>query len=261
MRNATKYESGETFNIRELSELEGISREDYEFLGWSTDKNATEPEYGGIYQPMTASFDADTTLYAIWTPIHCTIYFNACGGTFDSDQDSAIGDAPDGLKKVTIVKGSELGKVPSISYVVNKGQEDEMRHYLVGWFTESVGGTRVTTFTRFNEDTTLYAQWHADNTMYEWRPTQCKVFFNANGGSTTNQERWLEKGAKLGEVSAATKGGNEFLGWFSKQEWGKGWEYTAESVIGKDMTLYARWSGDKPEKSNKTDDGKGEAGK
>lgn len=46
----------------------------YKFLGWSTDKNATEPEYypGGLF-----TVDQNTTLYAVWERDESVIFYDS----------------------------------------------------------------------------------------------------------------------------------------------------------------------------------------
>ena len=53
-------------------------REGFTFLGWSESQSATTATYsaGGTFTK-----NANTTLYAVWEVIKCTISFNANGGT------------------------------------------------------------------------------------------------------------------------------------------------------------------------------------
>ena len=63
-------------------------REGYSLLGWSRDKNATEPEfYEGAEVEVFNSFDV--TLYAVWKK-NVTITFNANGSTFENGQEENV---------------------------------------------------------------------------------------------------------------------------------------------------------------------------
>ena len=59
--DANGYSSGDTATV---SAAPGITRKGYTFLGWSTDKDASEKEYS---EGETITFSSDTiTLYAVW---------------------------------------------------------------------------------------------------------------------------------------------------------------------------------------------------
>lgn len=185
-----KYEKRQQFRVKYVEELPGFTRDGYEFLGWSTDKDAEQPEYGGIYKPMNVSFTENTTLYAIWVKKRCTITFNAGGGEFNvgyrTVDGKKVGTAPflpelgyevtvkdDKVVEVkkTIIKGHELGEIPYVlkTETVNDLEQPFM---LIGWFDSTIGGNIVSRFSRLNQDMTVYAQWYPDTSANEWKPME-----------------------------------------------------------------------------------------
>ena len=83
---------------------------------------------------------ANTTVTAIWEPIPATEYtitFNGNGGT------------PSVSDMTTVSK-----KLSSLPTATHSGS-----YSFNGWYTAASGGTKVTTSTIFNANTTIYAQW------------------------------------------------------------------------------------------------------
>ena len=256
-----RCERGKDFQVEDPVNLTGFSRDDYEFLGWSTDKNAEKPEYGGIFMPLAANFTQDTTLYAIWKKVHCTIVFDAAGGEFNigftSRDGKYIGLQPftpeDGYDitvtdgKVvgvtkTIIRGHELGEIPYVKWEYQDG-DDLHRFMLVCWANSPLGNDYISRFTRFDEDTTVYAHWYEDNTANEWRPEYVTVTFDPRGGTLSIDSATMTvlKGAKINPMPTATQSGKTFKGWFDKVDASGAKEITNEKVIGKDTTAYAHW--------------------
>ncbi len=77
-----KCTSKSTFKTYNES-LPSYSREKYQFLGWSTNKNATKAQFAPNYKVTKAfiSTYAGKTLYAIWAPLNVKISFNTNGGS------------------------------------------------------------------------------------------------------------------------------------------------------------------------------------
>ena len=105
-----------------------------QFKGWATSASGT------VITGTSINVTADTTLYAIWEPIPATEYtitFNVNGGS--------------GTIPSQTTSGQKLSSLPTAtrsgSYSFN------------GWYTAASGGTKVTTSTIFNANTTIYAQW------------------------------------------------------------------------------------------------------
>lgn len=66
------------------------------------------------------------------------------------------------------------------------------------------------------------------------------VTFDSNGGVINNNTISLTKGSRMGEMPKPTKKGYEFVGWYTAKE--SGVEITKETIISKDITVYARWA-------------------
>ena len=67
----------------------------------------------------------------------------------------------------------------------------------------------------------------------------CKVVFNAQGGTAAWTEVTVPNGEVVGELPTATWEGYEFLGWFTAAVGGA--KVTATTVVTEDVTFYAYW--------------------
>ena len=100
--------------------LPTTTRDHYTFAGWFTDEDCTHAATAG------ATINANTTLYAKWTPITYTVTFNAGSGTCATE--STQGDFETGL---------ELPTATPCDYASNNGWS------FVGWSESSVSETTV----------------------------------------------------------------------------------------------------------------------
>ena len=101
------------------------------------------------------------------------------------------------------------------------------------WYTLPTGGTEIhqgDTVTQ-TEDFELYAHWNRTET--------CTVTFNAGGGTASETQRTVNKGAAIGELPTATWTGHTFNGWFLSS--GGGTAITEAYVVDDDLYLYAQW--------------------
>jgi uncharacterized repeat protein (TIGR02543 family) len=82
-------------------------------------------------------------------------------------------------------------------------------------------------------------------TVYaKWTVIQYTVTFNADGGSPETQTKTVNSGASIGEANMPeepTTRGYTFDGWFTRQN-GGGSQFTAETTVSADMTVYAGWT-------------------
>lgn len=112
------------------------TRQNYDFLGWSTSSTGSTANYqpGGQY-----TTNANITLYAVWKLKTYTITFNPNGGTVSPS-----------TKEVSY--GSAYGSLPTPT---------RPGYTFDGWFTTAEGGTKVTASTVLTEssDKTVYAHW------------------------------------------------------------------------------------------------------
>ena len=109
-----------------------------------------------------------------------------------------------------------------------------------GWYTASSGGTKITTDTVFDADTTIYAQWnYTGSTGGGGGVSKYTVKFETNGG-TTVASKSVTRNAKLEEPTAPTKDGFKFDGWYTDKELKTVYDFDAK--VTKNFTLYAKWT-------------------
>jgi uncharacterized protein (TIGR02145 family)/uncharacterized repeat protein (TIGR02543 family) len=111
----------------------GLSRTGYIFGGWNTQSSGDGTNYSaGFSYTVTES----VTLYAKWS-LPYTVTFDATGGIVTP----ASGTTGEGWKLASLPTPTKSG------------------YFFDGWYTETTGGTLVTTNTVFSENATIYAQW------------------------------------------------------------------------------------------------------
>ena len=115
-------------------------------------------------------------------------------------------------------------------------QFSEVIYVFNGWWTEASGGTQVTETSTVNltENQTLYAHWIR----------KVLVTFNSNGGTSSQNTKWVTYRSTIGELPVPTKApsGNlyfRFVGWFTAKT--DGTQITAENVVTTPKTIYAQW--------------------
>ena len=208
------------------------SREGYTFVGWNTNKSATEAQYspnqeveGGIGQ----SKDQTVTLYAIWQA-------NKYEVIFDKNATSATGS----------MKNQEFAYDQQQALTTNS--YTNAGHTFKGWATSQTGpvvytdGQDVSNLTtQANGQVTLYAVWEAN---------KYQVVFDSNTGSGNmeNQEFTYGQEQQLKE-NQFTKEGYTFKGW-NTQANGEGQAYADQASVSNlatqgQVTLYAQWQANK----------------
>ena len=174
----------------------------YNFIGWSTNPNATTPEYygGDLFE-----IDADTTLYAVWEE-NFLLSFDANGGTG--------GPAPGMVRAGTQVYIDQ-------SIPVYEG------HEFLGWATEQTAdvaeyqlGDRIS----MTQDTTLYAVWKAVF-VSDWTETRPESIKDEQI-ETKTQYRYSTKETTTDTVSS--KPGWTLTG--SQQVWGNYGDWSSWSL-------------------------------
>ncbi len=153
-----KSQSNEDKNI--IGELPTPTREGYRFDGWYDGSNN---KY--TYQSRISSAASDTlTLTARWTEESHTV-------TFDPTDGEMVGSTT-----YTVADGKTLTYLPGANFTDVSGSATIIKKSFDGWYTErNGGGTKLTTATKINADTTYYANWvdnrkSADNynSMIRW---------------------------------------------------------------------------------------------
>ena len=115
----------------QIGVLPSVSRSGYNLTGWYT-----EPSGGNSVSSSTV-VNNDITVYAQWTKLY-TVKFYGNGGTVN------------GSTTRTVAAGDQIGTFPTVT---RSGWD------LLGWFTETSGGSAVTSTTVVNDDINVYAQW------------------------------------------------------------------------------------------------------
>ena len=178
------------------------------FDGWWTNASGGSQIKAGDAVTQTANF----SLYAHWRKELICIY-DPDGGSCDRYSDIVV----------------EGGRFPELPTARLEGSETSR------WYTAQTGGTEVhqgDTVTQ-TEDFTLYAHWNKTGTY--------TVTFNAGGGTSSEAQRMVNKGAAIGMLPTANWAGHTFNGWFLSPAGETA--ITAEYVVNDDMYLYAKWSG------------------
>jgi uncharacterized repeat protein (TIGR02543 family) len=182
----------------------------YTFGGWYTQQN------GDGYQfYATTVVTEDITLYAKWIPQY-TVTFNADGGS------------PATQTKI-VNSSSSIGEENMSNTPTKSG------YSFGGWYTQqNGGGHQFYATTAVTENITLYAKWIPQYT----------VTFNADGGSPPTQTKIVNSGASVGSTnmpSQPTKSEYDFNGWYTETN-GNGTQFTADTTVTGNITLYAKWT-------------------
>ena len=146
------------------------------------------------------------------------------------------------------------GGTPSVSDMTTTGQKlatlptatRSGSYSFKGWYTAASSGTKITTDTVFNENTTVYAQWTYTGGGGGGGVSKYTVKFETNGGSTI-ANKTVTRNTVLTEPTAPTKDGYTFDGWYSDKELKTAYDFSAK--VTKSFTLYAKWT----EKENEPD--------
>lgn len=167
------------------------NRYGYDFDGWYTekiggkDKEVTETDVVGTNPP--------TTLYAHWTANKYLVYFDANGGEFNTAGGTVS------KKNSTVTYGSKYNSMPTPTRTGGYNFD--------GWYTESTGGTKITSDTTVTTAKThvLYAHWSLkpatapfsveltmDKTSVYGAEFSCRVSTSGPGVDHTTETSWYE---------------------------------------------------------------------
>ena len=113
------------------------------------------------------------------------------------------------------------------------------KHSFDGWYTEKIGGTKITTDTVFSANTTVYAHWTYTGGGYYYPPvTYYTLRFETGGGSDISSVQGTYNAYIDLAQYVPTWRGHTFTGWYSERS-------LTNKVSGvyltKDMTVYAGW--------------------
>ena len=172
---------------------------------------------GKLYAPGDNVPAGVTALTVQWTAPTYTVTLHANGGSVLPDS-------------VTTGADGKLASLPTptrSSYSFN------------GWYTEKIGGTKVTTDTVFSANTTVYAHWTYTGGGYYYPPvTYYTLRFETGGGSDISSVQGTYNAYIDLTQYVPTWRGHTFTGWYSERS-------LTNKVSGvyltKDMTVYAGW--------------------
>lgn len=185
----------------------------YKFAGW----------YDGDGHEFVANTEvtADKTVSARW--VTAEVY----AVTYDSEEGNAVG------VQYVVPPDTTVGSLPA----------DPIRLFYAfgGWWTGRNGtGTQFTETTAVTTNITVYAKWTADPgytvtyNSYGGTPV-AKQYVILSSGST------VATGTAEGDLAAAPeKACYNFAGWFTEPEGTT--EFTKDTVISEDVTVYAKWT-------------------
>ena len=165
------------------------NRTGYSFAGWYTEKT------GGtkVTETTTVGKDPPTTLYAHWTANQYLVALDANGGKIDTTSGQV------NKKNYTATYGSKYNFLPTPTRTGG--------YKFAGWYTESTGGTEITSDTTVTTAKThiLYAHWHltparapdsVELTMAETSDYgaefSCRVSVTGPGADHTTETTWYE---------------------------------------------------------------------
>ena len=189
-------------------------RNGYEFLGWSTNPNATSPTYG-IVSSFYAPVNQTSTLYAVWKNISYTVTCYAR----DTGTNTNIGIA---LGSKTVTSGSSI----SPSSFTRLSETDYPNYKYLE--TDS----RNTSSQIINSDTTIYQYYRRD----------MSIILNVNGGLENSVESpIIIPYEETKELPIPSYPGYNFLGWTKIIEENPTYIISITGDSTNDYTLYAIW--------------------
>jgi len=221
---ASPYATGSTVTVLGNSDLEKL---EFAFVGWNTASNGSGTSYS---EGDEFIINANTTLYAQWTPTYTVTY----SGNGELSGNSPIdGSSP-------YITGS------TVTVLGNSGSLIKSGYIFAGWNTVANGsGTSYSqgnTFTIINANTILYAR---------WTPTYTVIYdgnANTSGISPNDGYSPYVSGSTvtvIGNIGspALAKTGYVFTGWNTAAN-GSGTSYSQGGtfIISSNTTLCAQWT-------------------
>ena len=101
-----------------------------------------------------------------------------------------------------------------------------------GWYTEAVGGDKLSLDSSYARDTTIYAHWTPGISH--------TITFDANGGSVSPATAMTGANGRLSSLPTPVRDGYAFLGWYTAAAGGA--QVTTGTWFSTDTTIYAYWT-------------------
>ena len=198
-----------------VTEPTGLTKEHYNFDGWYKDD--------GSKYVFSTLVSGDLHLSAKWIPEMYVIKFDVNGHGLDT----APGDIKDVAYNSTFKKPDD---------------PTETGYTFIGWYTDSA----LTNKFEFDEDGTSkpITDDTYEITLYaKWEINKYTVTFDFNTGKTsTPKTEKVEYGSSVSKPTEPTNTGYTFGGWYTDQGCTNGNEFSFDTKITRDITLYAKWT-------------------
>jgi uncharacterized repeat protein (TIGR02543 family) len=234
--DGSSYASGSLVTVLGTGTL---TRNNFTFAGWNTVATTTGG-FGTLYSPTnTFAINADTTLYAQWTP-NPRVFYNS---------NSIILPPLINITGTVPTSGTYYSPNSLVTVSANTGSLTATGTTFAGWNTQPYGtgtyypATGTNTFTIYNDNVTLYAQWYSSS------GTNYSVTYDANGGIGSvptggASYKQYQPVSILGNTGGLSNGSLEFNGWNTKAD-GTGDSYSGPSngfnMPPQNVILYAQW--------------------
>ena len=198
----------------------------------TTDDNYNPTDTTADTTHATISNKQEPSIYEIGnetisSTVYTTLYLNGNAYTLSFNPGVAGNNATITPNSMTIRSGDAIGTLPAASW--------DATYILEGWYTESTGGTKITTETIPTGDTTYYAHWEEVGETYS-------VTYMANGGGSS----MAATTGLTGTFTLPTASEVTFTAPTTNKRF-KGWSLTTDGEIittlemTEDKTVYAIW--------------------
>ncbi|MBO7430163.1 MAG: InlB B-repeat-containing protein [Spirochaetia bacterium] len=186
----------------------------YNFGGWFTGTGGTGTEF-----TATTPFTINLTVYAYWEEYSYTVAFDDQGATTPVSPDSKAVNSP----------ATTIDALPTAP--AKNGQ------IFAGWYTQTGGGgTQFTASTPVTGNITVYAYW------VDYSYTVTFDDQDATTHVTPSTKTVNSPATTVGSLPTPPEKTNfAFGGWYT-QAGGGGTEFTAETAVTGDITVYAKWN-------------------
>ena len=254
-----------------ITEPEAPSKEGHTFAGWYSNSELTD-----LYTFTTMPAE-NITLYAKWERSEYQVIFNANGGSAVENQNVLYGDRAErpsnpvrsgyefkgwysdssfensynfenSVTRSIILYAKWNAIEYDITYTLNGGEATNPNSYTIETNTFTLNnptkeGYRFLGWTGSNgntpEEVTINIGSTGNKTFIaNYEVIKYTVTFNSNGGSAVESEE-VNHGETVAAPVTPTKEGYAFGGWYKDDNLTE--EYSFDSLVTKNMTLYAKW--------------------
>lgn len=222
-----------TYGTAKALTANSFTRTYYNFLGWSTDANATTATYSDkqSVSNLTTTHNGNVVLYAVWQKIKYTATLSAPDAKNSSEWTNKGSWTTGATKTATkaVTYDEALGTLPT-------PQRDG--YTFTGWYTP--GGSKIDSTTTIQTNSTFNARWSANTYKVTLNSAGAQVAGTAEVTATYN--------SAMPGITLPTKYHYVFAGYFDGQN-GAGTQYYSSNggssrVYNKTSgtTLYAHWT-------------------